>query len=96
MNDIERIRELEKKASEGPWECVHIFNKEFEFHRPSCRTSIGNRADADFLSESRTAVPMLLEKYDELKNEIEVLRNYGNKDCTAMADEHLKEVWGKE
>jgi hypothetical protein len=25
----------------------------------------------------------------KLKEEIEVLRNYGNKDCTAMADEEL-------
>lgn len=28
-----------------------------------------------------------------LKNEIQVLRQYGNKDCTAMADEALKKVY---
>ena len=28
----------------------------------------------------------------ELKQEIEVLRHYGNKDCTSMADERLKEL----
>lgn len=34
-------------------------------------------------------------QYQELywiKKEIEVLRSYGNKDCTAMADEALDEV----
>lgn len=27
-----------------------------------------------------------------LKQEIDALRNYGNKDCTSQADEYLKEV----
>ena len=31
----------------------------------------------------------------KFKTEIEVLRQYGNKDCTAMADEVLKELGDK-
>jgi len=31
-------------------------------------------------------------RVDELKKEIEILRQYGNKTCTAMADEVLEEM----
>lgn len=35
----------------------------------------------------------LKEENEKLKHEIETLRNFGNKDCTAMADSYLaKEV----
>ena len=34
----------------------------------------------------------LREEYERLREEVRVLRLYGNKDCTAMADEAMKEA----
>jgi len=34
----------------------------------------------------------LMHEMDRLRREVDVLRIYGNKDCTAMADEHLASV----
>jgi len=31
-------------------------------------------------------------RIEELEQEVEVLRDYGNKDCTSMADERLEEL----
>jgi hypothetical protein len=42
------------------------------------------------LFQSQNANIDLVKRMNELEEEIEVLRLYGNKDCTAMADEELQ------
>ena len=52
----------------------------------------------EFPTQSQRELSMALEiqtliaKLEQLKLEIEILRRYGNKDCTAMADEALEKI----
>lgn len=41
-------------------------------------------------AEMTRALTFLLKRFDELTEEVTFLRSYGNKDCTAMADEALE------
>ena len=41
-------------------------------------------------NEELKQLTALREENTKLKREIDILRIYGNKDCTAMADEHLE------
>lgn len=52
------------------------------------KQSVGN---VEFHHLSREYVIFLLSYVDHLKKEVEVLRQYGNKECTAMADQRLLE-----
>lgn len=38
-------------------------------------------------------IPALVAEVKRLRNEVDALRTYGNKDCTSMADEALARGW---
>ena len=44
----------------------------------------------DVESQARTVARYAADRIEELEEEVEVLRLYGNKSCTAMADEELE------
>lgn len=45
----------------------------------------------EMLSLMNVAAPAIKER-DRLRQEVAVLRQFGNKDCTAMADEELENI----
>jgi hypothetical protein len=46
--------------------------------------------------EDRAQLRSIAAKLERQAIEIDVLRTYGNKDCTAMANERLERVWSGE
>lgn len=57
------------------------------FDQANCKLSIDAASGVRF--EGREKLIKLEKENEKLKHEIEVLRNFGNKDCTAMADSYL-------
>ena len=50
---------------------------------------------AQLIDNFEWRAPIILQaakQIEQLEQEVEVLRQYGNKDCTAMADERLAEL----
>ena len=48
------------------------------------------------MTELWTEIDFLREENKKLKREVNILRQYGNKDCTAQADERLEQVENKD
>ena len=56
------------------------------------RYEIANYSQDKFHPELHPVIFIEYLAYKNLEKEIEVLRKYGNKDCTAMADEELSRL----
>ena len=54
--------------------------------------TIENDSIKNMVIDSATELAVLHDEIERLREEVRVLRLYGNKDCTAMADEALQEV----
>ena len=89
---------LEYARSEGPEDSVH---EQGEIRRNMTWKESSEMMDrmANSLAEELDRMKKLWReeraKSKNLEREIEILRRYGNKDCTAMADEELAEYRGE-
>lgn len=90
------LREALEKAEQAMSTCMdHCYSDGMVHHQSFHTSAIGTA-----ILESRQALALCTEgktnthaeQVEALQQEIEILRQYGNKDCTAMADERLEEL----
>ena len=102
---LDEIRELEKNATKGPWECIvsdsyNAFPQVcYDFDGKVWKEDVldvGNDDNGKFIAMSREAIPMLLEKIDKLKEAVQYawcncIPGYRCNKCKT-----LKEVFGED
>jgi hypothetical protein len=99
---LKEAKALAAQATPGPWTSV-LGNGRWD--TPTVETMHGGqlarathygkmREDAKLMAASVTMIPKLVAIIEDRDREIEILRLYGNKDCTARADEVLEKLKG--
>jgi len=96
--DIAKLKAVAEAATPGPWvngypnagQVTDI--EEVCSVRKNLITKFSTHEDREHIATFNPATVLaLLARLERLESEVETLRRYGNKDCTAMADEALKE-----
>lgn len=101
--ELERLRQLADKGSRMVHWYTHVNDgtirggycrwftcSEGSEKLPASIASVED--DTRFAAAAMNSFIPLLEKVDALKKEVEILRQYGNKDCTALADGVLARI----
>ena len=106
MNLIERAKELDRGATEGPWKYKdgHVDSGKIKIIRgeePNDPTQVGVMDDdcGEFIAEARQLLPQLAQKLEEAIKLINEIRedcpdrlDYCKCDCKAKAQEFLKKM----
>jgi hypothetical protein len=84
--DCEKQKQRIKRLDEWKQSALEV---EREWDANAVATMLGGKPGESHRKVIQREVPKLLNRIKLLEREVELLRLYGNKDCTAMADEAL-------